>query len=120
MRQNPEAVLHLFLPADQGREGKERRHQDSHGLIHRQDRVSVLQDCAHGRFLRRVVPRRAVYDAGGFPLGCLDETFLCQGFQYLPGCAHSHMVYFAELAHGGERTSVRKKSGLNLFPQTLV
>lgn len=118
MFQDPEAVLHFFFTADLGREGEQGRHQDSHGLVHRQDRGFVFQGCAHGRLKGRVCLRhlcKLVYDTGGLSFGCLYHPFLCQGFQHFSDCAHSHMVYFAELAHGRQRAFVGQDSGLDLL-----
>ena len=59
---------------------------------------------------------RLTYDGG------VIASFRCNLDQNCVAVSYTHLDVYKrqELAHGGERTSVRKKSGLNLFPQTLV
>ena len=106
MFQDPEAVLHFFFTADLGGEGEQGsirivmvsytdRIEDLFFRAVRTDgsRAESVSDISVSLYMTRE----------GFSFGCLYHSFLCQGFQHFSDCAHSHMVYFAELAHGRQR-----------------
>ena len=123
LRQDPEAVLHFFLTADHSREGEKRWHQQCHGFVNRQNGGSVRQDSPYGRLRGWTCLGYwglLVYYKGGSALGCPDVTLTCQCFQNIPGCAHSHMIYFTELTHGRQGASVWEKPCFNLFFQALI